>query len=146
MWPACYRNSKLFNLKAINVIDDYAYFTLIWMPQSFGICIVEMLWSIFGIFVIKWAPTDKSRAAESTNFRQLRLRLRPENIDSDCNSDSDSTPAQQQLFHPKKEQYGVPIFFKSILIASKWVIRQYSTCLRLLQMQPVVLVVIIDPF
>ena len=44
------------------------------------------------------------RAAESTNFERLRLqlRLRPENIDSDSNSDFASTPAQQEVFHRKK--------------------------------------------
>ena len=37
------------------------------------------------------------------DFKRLRLqlRLRPENIDSDCNSDSASTPTQQEYFHPK---------------------------------------------
>ena len=53
----------------------------------------------------KWVITHLSlRAAESTYFERLRLqfRLRPENIDSD--SDSASTPAQQQVFHPKKSK------------------------------------------
>ena len=38
------------------------------------------------------------RAAETTTFKRLRLRLRPENIDSD----SASTPDQQEAIHPKR--------------------------------------------
>ena len=33
------------------------------------------------------------RAAESTNFKRLQCRLRPENINTDSNSDSASTSA-----------------------------------------------------
>ena len=51
--------------------------------------------------------TAGSGAAESTNFKWLRLRPlhRPENIDSDSNFAS--TPAQQWAFHSKNEQYDI---------------------------------------
>ena len=61
---------------------------------------------------------------ESTNFK--RLRLPPENIDSDSNSDSGLT----KVIPPEKEQHDAAIFFISILIAYERVIWQYSTRLR----------------
>ena len=56
--------------------------------------------------VIKGArifATPYIRAAESTNFKRLRLQLRlwAENIDSESNSDYASIPAKHKLLHPK---------------------------------------------
>ena len=62
-------------------------------------------------------PIPLTRAAESMNVKLLRLRLQPENIGSDSNSDSGSTPAQQDAFHPKEEIHDEASFLISILIA-----------------------------
>ena len=61
-----------------------------------------LCWHVVPITSTGWGVAI--RAAESTNFKRLRLQLilRPENIDSDSNSDSASTPTQQGIFFPKK--------------------------------------------
>ena len=70
-------------------------------------------------------PHIVTRAAESRNFK--RLRLRPENVFFNPNSDPSSAPVRQALFYLKKNSMMQPFSRFAFLITSRQVIRQYST-------------------